>query len=99
MAESTPQRVWRASCSFCGAPVEFRSAASPMAVCSYCKSTLVRQGDTLRRIGESGALFDDHSPLALGARGRWQGEPFTLVGRIQMAYRSISDTAAADAGR
>lgn len=70
-----------------------------MAVCSYCKSTLVRQGDTLRRIGESGALFDDHSPLALGARGRWQGEPFTLVGRIQMAYRSISDTAAADAGR
>lgn len=81
------QRAWRASCSFCGAPVEFRSAASPMAVCSYCKSTLVREGDALRRIGESAALFDDHSPLALGARGSYQGAPFTLIGRVQLAYK------------
>jgi hypothetical protein len=100
MVDQAPQRVWRASCSFCGAPVEFRSAASPMAVCSYCKSTLVRDGETLRRIGQSADLFDDHSPLALGARGRYQDEPFTLIGRIQMAYRSLTAASSeADAGR
>jgi hypothetical protein len=86
MSEPTPQRVWRANCSFCGAKVELRSAASPMAVCSYCKSTLVRDGETLRRIGQSAAFFSDHSPLLLGARGKHGGRPFTLVGRVQMAY-------------
>jgi hypothetical protein len=86
MSEPTPQRVWRANCSFCGAKVELRSAASPMAVCSYCKSTLVRDGETLRRIGQSAAFFSDHSPLLLGARGKRGGRPFTLVGRVQMAY-------------
>jgi hypothetical protein len=58
-----------------------------MAVCSYCKSTLLRDGETLRRIGHSAALFDDHSPLVLGAQGRLQGEAFTLIGRVQLAYR------------
>lgn len=86
MVDPTPQRAWRALCSFCGAPVEFGSADSPMAVCGYCRSTLVRDGDTLRRIGQSAELFDDHSPLRLGVAGRYQGEPFTLVGRVQMAY-------------
>ena len=58
-----------------------------MAVCSYCRSTLVRDGETtLSRIGESAELFDDHSPLSLGVRGKLQGEAFTLVGRIQLAY-------------
>jgi hypothetical protein len=57
-----------------------------MAVCSFCRSTLVRDGDTLRRIGQSAELFDDHSPLGLGARGSFTGEAFTLVGRIQYTY-------------
>jgi uncharacterized membrane protein YgcG len=83
---SAPQRSYTASCSFCGAPVEFRSAASAFAVCSYCRSTLVRDGEHLRRIGESAELFDDHSPLQLGASGRYLGEAFTLVGRLQYGY-------------
>jgi DNA-directed RNA polymerase subunit RPC12/RpoP len=86
MSEPTPQRVWRANCLFCGAKVELRSSASPMAVCTYCKSTLVRDGESLRRIGQSAAFFSDHSPLLLGARGKHGGRPFTLVGRVQMAY-------------
>ena len=79
-------RAYRAACPNCGASVEFRSAASASAVCSFCRSTLVRDGDALRRIGESSELFDDHSPLQLGASGRFQGEAFTLLGRLQMAY-------------
>ena len=82
----TPQRAYRAACPNCGAAVEFASAASSTAVCSFCRSTLVREGDALRRIGISAELFDDHSPLQLGARGTRQGVGFTLVGRLQYGY-------------
>lgn len=94
-----PQRAYRALCPNCGAPVEFRSAASASAVCSFCRSTLVREGEALRRIGVSAELFDDHSPLRLGAGGRYrdpsadgyvgrspEGAAFTLVGRLQYGY-------------
>lgn len=84
--EPSAQRRWRAACPHCGAPVEFRSAAAPAAVCSFCRSTLARDGETLRRIGESAELFDDHSPLQLGAAGRYQGAAFTVVGRLQLRY-------------
>lgn len=87
MATDPPsQRAYRALCPNCGAPVEFRSAASASAVCSFCRSTLVRDGDALRKIGQSAELFDDHSPLQLGASGRYHGEAFTLVGRLQYGY-------------
>ncbi|RZU00627.1 DUF4178 domain-containing protein [Rivibacter subsaxonicus] len=82
----TPQRAWRSACPNCGAPVEFRSAASSAAVCGFCKSTLLREGEALRRIGQSAELFDDHSPLQLGVSGKHRGLAFTLVGRLQ--YRS-----------
>ena len=84
--EPSPQRGYRAACPNCGAPVDFRSPASAFAVCSFCKSTIVRDGDALRKIGESAELFDDHSPLQLGASGKYQGAGFTLVGRLQYRY-------------
>ena len=84
--ESPAQRAYRAACPNCGAPVEFRSPASAFAVCSFCRSTIVRDGQALRRIGQSAELFDDHTPLQLGAAGRYQGAPFTLVGRLQYRY-------------
>ena len=55
-------------------------------MCSFCRSTVVREGDSLRKIGESAELFDDHSPLQLGASGTYQGAAFTLVGRLQYTY-------------
>ena len=84
--EDSPQRGYRAACPNCGAPVEFRSAASAFAVCSYCRSSIVRDGEALKRIGQVAELFDDHSPLQLGAAGRHQGAPFVLVGRLQYRY-------------
>jgi ribosomal protein S27AE len=84
----TPQRAWRSACPNCGAPVDFASAASASAVCGYCRSTLVRDGDALRRIGTSAELFDDHSPLQIGTAGRYQGLAFTLVGRLQVGTES-----------
>ncbi|MBV8036949.1 DUF4178 domain-containing protein [Roseateles sp.] len=82
MAEQA-QRRWRASCPNCGAPVEFASAASGSAVCGFCRSTLLRDGETLARIGQSAEIFEDYSPLQLGATGRWMGSGFAVVGRVQ----------------
>ena len=83
----SPQRAYRAACPNCGAPVDFASAASAFAVCGFCRSTVVREGDALRKTGESAELFDDHSPLQLGAAGKAQGAAFTLVGRLQYRYQ------------
>ena len=63
MTEPTAQRRWQAACPNCGAPVEFASAASASAVCSFCRSTLLREGDALRKMGTSAELFEDYSPL------------------------------------
>lgn len=87
MATDAAQRHYRAPCPSCGAPVEFQSAQSPYAVCSYCRSTVVREGEVLRRIGQMAELFDDHSPLQRFASGRIALDghtlAFTLVGRLQ----------------
>lgn len=94
MAESGTQRHYRAPCPGCGAPVEFKSAQSPYAVCPYCQSTVVRSGEVLTRIGKMAELFDDHSPLQLMATGRvalgGATLPFTLIGRLQ--YRGDAGT-------
>ena len=87
---TSPQRAYRAACPNCGAPVDFASAASASAVCGFCRSTLVRDGDALQRIGVSAELFDDHSPLQLGAAGSYKGLAFSLVGRLQYGYEGGS---------
>lgn len=90
MATSPTQRTYTAPCPGCGAPVQFRAAQSTHAVCSFCQSTVVRDGETLQRLGKMAELFDDHTPLQLLAQGRWNKRAFALVGRLQ--YRSGSGT-------
>jgi hypothetical protein len=80
--------VFSSVCPSCGAPVSFRSAASTSAVCSFCKSTLVRDADTLKRIGKQGELFEDASRIQLGTGAKYQGAAFTVIGRIQLQYES-----------
>ncbi|MPT52792.1 MULTISPECIES: DUF4178 domain-containing protein [Delftia] len=88
MASSPSQRVYRAPCPGCGAPVEFASAQASYAVCEFCRSTVVRQGDVLQRRGSMAEVFEDYSPLRIGATGQMlrNGKPehFTLVGRLQL---------------
>ncbi|MDZ7282160.1 DUF4178 domain-containing protein [Sphingomonas sanguinis] len=73
------------ACPQCGAPVAFRSAL-PSRVCDYCRSLLVRDGEALRRVGQVAAVPDDVSPLQLGARGRFDGHRFELVGRVRWRW-------------
>jgi hypothetical protein len=47
---------------------------------------VVRSGDTLARTGKMSELFEDFSPLQLMASGKWDGKPFTLIGRLQYKY-------------
>lgn len=75
-----------ARCPSCGAPVEFKSVVSVLAVCDYCQSTLVRHGEELENLGTMAALIEDRSPLQRGAEGRWQGRHFGLIGRLQLRY-------------
>ena len=65
----------------------FRSAQSTHAVCAYCQSTVVREGDTLKRIGKMSELFNDFSPLQLMASGQWGGQSFMLVDRVARAVQ------------
>jgi ribosomal protein S27E len=87
MSDNASQRTYRAPCPGCGAPVEFRSAQSTHAICAYCHSSVVRDGDTLSRIGKMAEVFEDFSPLQLLASGRFNARSFTIVGRLQYRYR------------
>ena len=79
-----------ANCPSCGAPVRFRAAASIVAICEFCRSTLVRQGAALENIGTMTEVIEDASPLQLGTEGRYKGLHFALIGRIQYRYASGS---------
>ncbi|MCV2355287.1 DUF4178 domain-containing protein [Paucibacter sp. B2R-40] len=87
---ASSQRRWSAACPNCGAQVEFASAASASAVCSFCRSSLLRDGEALRKIGISAELLADYSPLQLGAGGRFAGEAFSVLGRLQLGYSGDS---------
>lgn len=78
--------LFQATCPSCGARVPFRSAASVMAVCEYCQSTVLREADHVKDQGKMSAVLEDFSPLQIGASGVDQGVGFALVGRIQLQY-------------
>jgi len=66
--------------------VKFASAASLLAVCAYCSSTLLRKDLDVENVGKMAELVADSSPLQLMAEGRYRGAYFTVVGRIQVEY-------------
>lgn len=74
------------ACPSCGAEVVFHSKASVFAVCSFCKSTLVRQDQNLESIGKMSELIDDLTPLQIGTTGTFDGRRFELIGRLKVGY-------------
>src|ERR1700712_5914844 len=82
------------SCPTCGPPVTFRSAASVMAVCDYCKSTLIKDADAVRNIGKMSDVLEDYSPIQINTSGSIDeaisGGSGTIgflgVGGIQLRY-------------
>lgn len=74
------------NCPSCGAKVVFQSAASILAVCDYCKSTLVRRDLNVENIGKMAELHVDGSPLRLHAEGTYRNVHFAIIGRIQLRF-------------
>ena len=57
------------SCPGCGAPVEFKSHASVMAVCEFCRTTVVKEAEAVRDLGKMSAVLEDYSPIRIGTAG------------------------------
>ena len=74
------------NCPACGAGVNFQSKASVFAVCSYCKSSLVRQGMDLDAVGKISELGDDLTPIQTGTTGMFEEEKFEVIGRMKIGY-------------
>jgi hypothetical protein len=74
------------SCPSCGANVDFKSKASVFAVCSFCKSSLVRQDMDLENIGKISDLLDDLTPIQIGTSGMFGKEKFEVIGRLKVGY-------------
>lgn len=78
--------TFSAPCPSCGAPVEFASPGSVMAVCEYCQTTVLREGEALKAQGKQSVTIEDYSPLQVGSVGRFEDNDFVVVGRIQLQY-------------
>jgi hypothetical protein len=74
------------SCPSCGAPVDFRSHASVLAVCGFCQTTVLKDADAIKDLGKMSSVLEDFSPLQLGTAGVAGGRHFTVIGRIQLRY-------------
>jgi hypothetical protein len=74
------------SCPSCGAPVQFRSHASVLAVCEYCRATVLKEAEAVRDLGKMSEVLEDYSRIQVGTSGILAGRSFTVVGRIQLRY-------------
>ncbi|MGA8515504.1 MAG: DUF4178 domain-containing protein [Burkholderiaceae bacterium] len=90
MVANETQRAYTAACPGCGAPVNFASLASTHVVCGFCQSTIVRDGEALKRIGKMAEVFEDYSALQLMAQGKINHVNFTVIGRLQYKYEGGS---------
>ena len=66
--------------------MSFRSAASVYAVCEFCRSTLLRDGESLKNLGRMADLLEDPSLIRIGSEGTFRGLHFGVIGRIQLTY-------------
>ena len=74
------------SCPSCGAQVQFRSHASVLAVCEYCKTTILKDADSVKDLGKMSDVLEDYSPIQIGTSGVLGSRSFTVIGRIQLRY-------------
>ena len=75
-----------AACPNCSAPVEFRWSSAVQTVCGHCRSVVVRHDVDLAAVGVVADLPLSSSPIQIGTRGRFEGDAFTVTGRIVYEY-------------
>lgn len=74
------------SCPGCGAPLTFKSHAAVMAVCEFCRATVLKDADSVKDIGKMSAVLEDYSPIQIGTSGVAGKREFSVIGRIQLRY-------------
>jgi hypothetical protein len=70
--------------------VVFQSSVSVSAVCPFCQSLVVRHDLNVETMGKVAQLPPDLSQLQIGARGEYNGQSFTIIGRIRVVYEEGS---------
>jgi hypothetical protein len=65
----------------------FRSAALPVVVCDFCRSTVLRRDDGLTLAGVAAQVPETLTALQLGVTGRFDDQPFELIGRVGWEWR------------
>ncbi len=78
--------ILQANCPACGAPVQFKSGASVVVVCEFCRSLVARTDRALEDLGKVAEVVETGSPLALGMRGKYKGAAFELTGHTQLGH-------------
>jgi hypothetical protein len=75
-----------ANCPSCGGQIEFKSGASIVVVCPFCRSAVARTDRALTDLGKVAELAETGSPLRVGLRGVYKDQRFELTGRAQMGH-------------
>lgn len=57
-----------------------------MAVCEYCRATVIKEAGAVRDLGKMSEVLEDYSPIQVGTSGVHGGRGFTVVGRLQLRY-------------
>ncbi|MFT3772718.1 MAG: DUF4178 domain-containing protein [Minicystis sp.] len=73
-------------CPTCGSPLTFEVGSSRAAVCRFCNTLVVRRGQDFESVGKVADLTPTGTRIAIGATGRYLGERFTVVGRLQLEW-------------
>ncbi|MBS0307620.1 MAG: DUF4178 domain-containing protein [Proteobacteria bacterium] len=76
----------KVSCPSCGAEVAFKSTASVLAVCEFCKTTILKDADSVKNLGKMSDVLEDYSPIQIGTSGVFGDQAFNVIGRIQLRY-------------
>jgi hypothetical protein len=57
-----------------------------MAICEFCKTTVLKDAQSVVNLGKMSEVLEDYSPLQIGTSGQFEQRPFSLIGRLQLQY-------------
>lgn len=57
-----------------------------MAVCEFCRTTVLKDVGATEHLGKLSEVLEDYSPIQIGTGGQADGRAFTVIGRIQLRY-------------
>lgn len=75
--------VLQGKCPSCAAQIEFKSGASIVVICPFCRSAVARTDRALEDLGKVAEIAQSQSPLKIGLKGTWRDNRFELTGRAQ----------------